>query len=365
MLSALAAASLTLGGCPRPTPPPVLTPARAAADRGIAWLLTQQDDAGRFPSRTYGFLARGESLTPFVLRALLTAPADSLTTLQEPLARALRACLDLANDDGALGFGGLSPDYPVYATSLALCCLGRLRPPGWEAAAAPLLRWLRAQQFGAEWRGHAALGGFGMGWRSRPTPPDSGHVDLSMTRRALEGLRACGVDTGDPAFRLGNRFVGACQAADGGFVYSPVELALNKGLIVDDVRASYGSATADGLLASFAVWGPDWAALQPHPITITSGLERLRAIHRVDLNPGLVGGPMEPFAEAMTGYYRAASARVFQAAGGPPGWKPALIGAVLSEQHADGRWQGASPLQKENDPIVATAFAIAALHAAG
>mgnify|MGYP000235548578 CR=1 FL=1 len=369
VLGALAAASLTLG-CgggsatePTPTPEPTARPP-GAAERGIRWLLAQQTEDGRFASATYGFLAGGASLTPFVLNALLTAPPEQLQTLREPIARALVACLNMADDAGALGFGGPAPDYPVYATSLTLRCLGLVRPDGWQEAAAPLEAWLRGQQFGRAWRGHPALGGFGMGWREAPSPPNAGHVDLSMTRRALEALRICGAEDGDVAFRLANRFVASCQAADGGFLYSPVERALNKGHIDGDVRASYGTATADGLLASFAIF-PGWDARHDKNPLITRGLERLRALHRVDENPGVRGGPMEPFAVAMTGYYRAAAARVFASAGGPPGWQAPLVTAIEAEQHDDGRWESASPLQKENDPLIATAFAITALHHAG
>ena len=47
--------------------------------------------------------------------------------------------------------------------------------------------------------------------------------------------------------------------------------------------------------------------------------------------------------------------------GGAPGWKAALIEATLAEQKPDGRWENPSPLQKENDPIVATSLALTAL----
>jgi len=374
VLKALAAASLTLAACPRgtdpaeppttePTPPPRDARARAALGRGVQWLLAQQTSAGRFPSSTYGFLSGGESLTPFALRALLTLAPETLQELADPIGRALRACAAMPNAQGAIGLGGVAPDYPVYATSLAAWCLGKARPEGWEEAVEPMLAWLRTQQFtGAEWRAHPALGGFGMGWTTPPKAPHAGHVDLSMSRRALEAFRACGTLDGDPVFRLGHRFVNRCRAQDGGYLYSPVEVALNKGLADGDVQHSYGSATTDGLLAAFATWGPGWPDLKPQPPMIVDALARLRAMHRVDENPGVRGGPMEPFAVAMRGSYRAAAAEVFRVAGGPDGWRAPLIEAVLAEQKDDGRWQNESPLQKEDDPIVATAFGISALN---
>ncbi len=378
VLKALAAASLTLAACPRatdPVDPPTLEPpsptpedprharARAALARGVEWLLAQQDATGRFPSTTYGFLSGGESLTPFALRALLTLPAQTLAEHAAPIGRALRACATMPNAAGAIGLGGVAPDYPVYATGLAAWCLGRARPEGWKDAVQPMLAWLRTQQFtGAEWRAHPALGGFGMGWTTPPKAPHAGHVDLSMSRRALEAFRVCGTLDGDTVFRLGHRFVNRCRAEDGGYLYSPVELALNKGLVDGEVRHSYGSATTDGLLAAFATWGPEWPDLTPQPPMIVDALARLRAIHRVDENPGVRGGPMEPFAVAMRGSYRAAAADVFRIAGGPDGWRAPLIDAVLADQKDDGRWQNESRLQKEDDPIVATAFGLTALN---
>ncbi len=365
VLTALAAASLTLAGCPRRQTPEEALRARArdAVQRGVAWLVGQQDSGGRFPSSTYGFLSGGESLTPFALTALLTLPPDALADIATPVQRALRAIATMPDTSGAIGFGGVGPDYPVYATGMGAFCLGQVRPAGWEQAVAPMLAWLRTQQFsGPQWRAHPALGGFGMGWTTEPEPPNAGHVDLSMSRRAIEAFRACGVPDGDPTLRLANRFLARCQAQDGGFLYSPVEVALNKGLVIGDVQQSYGSATADGLLAAFAVWGPGWPDLSPRPPMIERALLRLSALHRVDENPGVRGGPMEPFAVAMRGSYRAAAAQVFRVAGGPDGWRAPLMEAVLAEQQPDGRWQSESPLQKEDDPLVATAFAVTALN---
>jgi|GEM_PF-464810 len=380
-LKALAAASLTLSGgvigcrssAPSAEPTPAVPPppseaswrvaARAGLRRGVDWLLAARGPSGVFGSTTYGFLKGGQSLTPFVLDALLDAPAAGVPVSSEVAGTALRGLLDLVDGQGRLGFAGPAPDYPVYATGLALSCLGRLRPAGWEQASAPLLGWLRTQQFTGTggWRAHTALGGFPMGWTEPPTPPHAGHVDLSMTRRALQGLRAVGVEPGDKAHRLAFRFVMRCRGTDGGFVYSPVDTALNKGGRYAQGSLSYGSATCDGVMALAAVSPGDLADSAQWPAAMKNAMGWLHQNHRVDVNPGVLGGPMEPFAAAMRGYYRAASSRVFAAHGGPTGWREALSTAALAEQHADGRWQSEVNLQKEDDPLVATAFAVRAL----
>jgi hypothetical protein len=167
-----------------------------------------------------------------------------------------------------------------------------------------------------------------------------------MTRRAVEALVAA--ERTGPATEAARGFLRRC-ASGGGFVYSPVQPALNKGGCTDEACAPYGSATCDGVLAGMAL-GED----------VTAPLAWLRASHRLDANPG-VSDPT--FASAMRGYYRAASAEVFSRAGGPDGWAAAMRAAVVADQRADGSWRNEVALQKEDDPIIATGFALTALSA--
>ena len=349
---------------PPPPPAPWISEARAALSRGLDWLWGQQSDDGRFRSSTYGFFREGQSLTPFALDALLDVAAAGVEVDGARVAMALEA-IHLMTHKGAVGLLGAAADYPVYATGLALSCWGRVRPPGWEDRVRSHLGWLLDKQLtGEEWSGHIAHGGFPMGGGERPTPATPGHVDLSMTRRALTGLRDAGLPLDHRAFRLGRRFVLACAGEGGGFVYSPVQPELNKGggLRTGDPPisvASYGSATCDGLLALRAVTaGPLTEATHPR---VGSALVWLRRHHRLDANPGVQGGPMEVFGPAMKGYYRAASSRVFEALGGPEGWEGELVKAVLDEQREDGSWANPSNLQKEDDPLVATPLALRAV----
>ena len=73
---------------------------------------------------------------------------------------------------------------------------------------------------------------------------------------------------------------------------------------------------------------------------------------------------MEPFAEAMRGYYRAGAARCFARSGGPAGWRQGLTAAIVAEQREDGSVRNENALQKEDDPIIGTGFAVQALAAA-
>ncbi|MGH9554883.1 MAG: hypothetical protein ACRD2Y_03580, partial [Terriglobales bacterium] len=60
-------------------------------------------------------------------------------------------------------------------------------------------------------------------------------------------------------------------------------------------------------------------------------------------------------------YYAAASAEALQALGAPQN-ELVLLG-LEKTQRADGSWVNANPLVKEDDPLIATAFAVKALAA--
>ncbi|MFZ5482235.1 MAG: hypothetical protein ACOZNI_36075, partial [Myxococcota bacterium] len=310
---------------------------KGPVDRGRDFLIAQQAADGSFPSRTYGVMSGGDSLTPFAGLALAGT---------EAAARAAAWCALHLDADGALGLA--SGDYPVYATAMAARLMGAVG--GHADAVARACAWLEAQQLRDGWEGHPAHGGWPMGSRSRPTPPESGHVDLSMTRRAIEALAAA--KRSGPATEAARGFVRRCAAATGGYVYSPVHLALNKGPCTAEGCAGYGSATCDGILALTAL-GED----------VARDVAWLRGVHRLDENPGVRGGALDAFATAMKGYYRAGSAQVFARHGGPDGWREALRAAALADQRPDGSWRNEDALQREDDPIIATGFALVALSA--
>jgi len=314
--------------------------APAALRRGVAWLAAQQSPRGHFPSQTYGFFAGGASLTPLVTLALVETGLAP-----EAVERARRWMAREVEGTGALGRG--TPDYPTYAASLMARAMGA---HAWDPS--ETLGFLRSQQYRPSegWPAdHPAVGGFGFG-TPLPAPPRAGHVDLSMTRRAIEALVALGVGRSDPSRALARRFVERCRAPGGGLIYSPSEPALNKG--VDG--AGYGSATCDGVLALAALGaGPD--ELAPH-------LAWLAAHHRADRTPGVADAG---FAEAMRGYYQCAAAEVFARFGGPAGWAAGLRADLAARQRDDGSWRNPQPHQKEDDPLVATAFAVRCLARCG
>jgi hypothetical protein len=347
---------LVEASCVRTDRPPL---ARAAD-----YLWSQQADDGGWHSHMYGLLRSGQSLTPFVLEALLEIPQEVHPTPQAKVDRALAFIRKNTQPDGALGMADPGiPDYPNYSTALAVSALCRARRPGWELQVQPMVRYLRAQQFTEQngWRpSDPVYGAWGMGG-GRRTPPDTGHVDLSMTRYVLEALRDAGVAASDSAFERALVFVERCQnfdpkhpaEADGGFFFSTTEFDTNKAGLDGKRFRSYGTTTADGILAMLAARA---AADNPR----ISAAQRWLAAHNRDMEvPGFSGVAYQRWSLGLSFYYSSAIAQVFQSL--RMGAGSGIADGLKRAQRPDGSWTNPEKLVKEDDPLIATGFAVRAL----
>jgi hypothetical protein len=351
---------------------------RNSLARAAQYLWAQQAADGGFHSATYGLLRSGQSLTPLVLGALLRVPEAMAPAPAGAVDRAIAFIARHRSADGAVGVTGGDADYPNYATALAVDALvaaqrrlpavphragagvpavahragaglpavaHRAKAGPWTADITPMVAHLRAQQF-SEANGwtpeHTAYGGWGMGGAIR-RPPGAGHVDLSMTRFVLEALRASRVDGSDPAMTRARVFLERSQNHDGGFCFSPVTPALNKAGRSAEGFVSYGTTTADGVLALRASGVPD------SDDRMARGIAWLDRNHQSDRVPGFDEreGPQASWSAGLRFYYAAAIARV----------RPQLR-VRLPEQAEDGSFRNANGCVKEDDPLIATAFAI-------
>ena len=164
-----------------------------------------------------------------------------------------------------------------------------------------------------------------------------------MTRFVLEALRASGVPGSDPAMTRARVFLERSQNHDGGFCFSPVMPALNKAGQSADGFVSYGTTTADGVLALRASGLPD------SDDRIARAIGWLDRNHQPDRVPGFDEreSPQESWSTGLRFYYAAAISRVRP-------HQPVL----LPEQADDGSFRNANGRVKEDDPLIATAFAI-------
>jgi hypothetical protein len=315
---------------------------RSSLTRAVQYLWAAQAADGGFHSTTYGLLRSGQSLTPFVLGALVRVPEATVPAPAGAVDRAIAFIRKHTNVDGAVGVAAGDVDYPNYATALAVDALAAVQCLD---DIAPMVAQLRAQQF-CEANGwtpeHPAYGGWGMGGAIR-RPPDAGHVDVSMTRFVLEALRGAGVDAAEPVMARARVFLERSQNRDGGFFFSPVTPALNKAGRTVAGFGSYGTATADGVLALRATGLPD------SDDRIARGIAWLDRNHWVEGVPGLDQreGPHASWSAGLRFYYAAAIARA----------RPSLR-VRLPEQADDGSFRNANVRVKEDDPLIATTFAV-------
>jgi len=323
-------------------------------------LWKQQANDGGWPSHTYGLLRSGQSLTPFVLEALLQIPNQPVDKID----RAIEFIRKNTNPDGALGMMDPTlPDYPNYATALAVSAICRAKRPGWQQQIAPMIAYLRRMQFteSTGWKqSDPPYGAWGMGGIDHP-PPNPGHVDLSMSRYVIEALRAAGVQAEDPAFTRARIFIERCQNydpkhpddADGGFFFSTTEVETNKAGQIGEHFRSYGTTTADGILALLAIGRP----LKDERVRAA---ERWLTSHHRDMAvPGFIGEAHHRWPKGLAFYYAAASTQAFRALKTP--LNPAVADELQRIQRADGSWSNPENLVKEDDPLIATAFAVRAL----
>jgi len=77
--------------------------AQSPLARAARYLWSQQADDGGWHSHTYGLLRSGQSLTPFVLDALLQIPEQTYPLPQANVDRALAFIRNHTQGDGALG----------------------------------------------------------------------------------------------------------------------------------------------------------------------------------------------------------------------------------------------------------------------
>src|SRR5262249_34528710 len=128
--------AIALASCNRHERPPLV--------RAAGYLLSQQDADGGWHSQTYGLLRSAQSPTPSVLDALSGLPTPPAAQIE----RAIDFIRSHMQTDGALGLADSDyPDYPNYATALAVKVLCRAKRAGWEAQVAPMVAYLRTQQF--------------------------------------------------------------------------------------------------------------------------------------------------------------------------------------------------------------------------
>jgi len=328
---------------------PGMRPSEIPLDRGTAWLARKQNVDGAWRGEEIAVLRPGPAMTAFVLYTFTRLPEPLRSYYAESMSRAARYLDVHINPEGIVGMEPSGPDYPNYATSLTIVSFVALRPPGWEESVARMVDYLKRAQLDETegWKPEdPEYGGWGFGGPPRPKP-DAHRLDISITRFALEALSAAQVPAGDPVWTRARRFLVGCQNSPGddGFCFSPLA-GQNKADA--EGRSSYGTATADGLLALRFARGPG---------------ERIEAASRwIDGHfteqrcPGFATNHPRPWADGLLGYWLATAAR-----DASPRNREQIRGSIAMRQRADGSWANQVDVMLENEPLLATTLAVLAL----
>lgn len=364
---ALSGAIACTGACRREPPAPAPSPAAeldAALGRGARFLVARQRADGAIPSTTYAALGDGWSLTPLAVLALRMAPQDG--GVADAYRRGVDFVATLAGPGGAIREVP-EVSYPLYAYAIGALVLGAPDNRRHRGVHGKLLEALRGLQLSARNGWRASDASFG-GWGYAPRPPirtDAGGAfedealaaNLSATVLAIGALVLGGVPLDDPALVAARGFVERCQNADtdGGFFFSPAAPDANKAGALEDGRPrSYGSMTADGLRALLRLGRPP---ADPRVAAASAYLERRFDAAR---NPGDFP-PVAEVRRASAYYYWAWSVAHAARHLSNARWAEALAAELLRRQAADGSWRNPASEMREDDPIVATSLALAAL----
>lgn len=372
--------------------------ARRAIQAAARYLWSQQADDGGWHSPQYGLMRSGQSLTPFVLCALLEAPESVVVRPAGGVERALEFIRQRVDDAGSLGHADSDfAEYPVYSTAYALVALARAGRDEDAELARRMQAFLGAAQFGSDngfEDSHPAYGGWGVDMP--PAPGISGHMDLAHTRRALEALAAA--NRRWPAFadfsvniaQRAERFLAVVQKLprrplppaptsrgepttfepfDGGFYFSPVVVEANKSERAEGPfphSHSYATATCDGVLALRAA-GARWHDETPghkfrDDLRLSAAEAWLRRHDDVDYPQGVLHDPARPWGEAIRFYHYAVRGEAYRALEFSNGERARLAAAVAKLQRPDGSFVNtASTLMKEDCPVMCTGLAVMAL----
>jgi hypothetical protein len=357
----------------------------ASLATGTRFLVSTQSDDGAWRSKVYGPYKDGPTLTPYVMTALHVAATD----------RASRESFERGRGylRGLLGPHLQVPPLasPVYTAAPAtwlfktpvLTSLDMPRELAW-------VRYLREQQLASAngWnKDDPEFGGFGYS-PATPKKPAPGEFrapvlgsNLSATVYALGALRLSGVPSNDPVYADILTFVGRCHNFsddpatsdpnfdDGGFFFTPTDAARNKAGAAGTDRFgrtrfhSYGAMTADGLRALLHAGLPT-----DHP-RVVAARRWLERNFRADANPGVFEPDREVIRNATYYYYCWSVAHAFmhlnvrkiQTEAGEVDWPVAIAEELVNRQSADGTWTNRFTDSREDDPLVATPAAMAAL----
>lgn len=171
---------------------------------------------------------------------------------------------------------------------------------------------------------------------------------------------------GHPGLAKARRFAQRCQNFgrdrrwdDGGFFFTTVNAAQNKADGVTDPKGrtrfrSYGTTTADGLRLLLALKTP------PSDARVRSAVRWLRTRFDARQPPGAYASEVVRHSQYFYWVWSVTHA-LRGTKGSSPRWARAVIEEVVARQRPDGAWSNRFTDLREDEPLLATAFALGAI----
>lgn len=210
-------------------------------------------------------------------------------------------------------------------------------------------------------------GGTGYDGKSRP--------DLSNTQFFVEALTAAGVSKDDPSLKRAVAFVSRAQNLPGefndqpfaakttdddkgGFVYNPLDQSDQK----SKKRTPTGGLRSEGGMTYSGLKSFLYAGVSKDDPRVKAAVNWVQRHYTLDENPGMGQAGLfyyyHTFAKAMAAL---GEDEFVDAAGHKHPWRQELFAKLKSAQKPDGSWANENGAFLENNPELATAFAVLAL----
>lgn len=344
----------------------------ATGRSALAFFASQQSPDGAWRSDRYAAFRDGDALTPLVLWAAQSVPAA--LGFGAVLGHGLRWLERLTDVQSRRTEPWTELRYPLFTASYAAQVLAVAGDQGRAGVWADLIERLRTTTALGWPADDPACGA----WSDAPVPPrytqpvpDMLAPNISATALAAQALLAAGRPASAQTARP---FIEQCQnfsssppndLDDGGFFFAIDDPIRNKAGVAGRDGAgrqrfhSYGSATCDGLLALHACGVPHD---QPR---VHAGLEWLRRHTEGLTHGGAWSAGRGPARESLVYYHAQALAAVLGTLKQDVDWadrcRRALAADLSARKSAAGSWQGRAPDSCEDEPLLASAFALRAL----
>ena len=350
----LVTASLARVAVAEPIDPDLAAQVRTAVENGVAFLKRQQKENGAWSE---------ENMPALTALPLWAITASGLPGTDEMQKKAIDSLLGNQKPDGGVYVlqerqgGGLGN----YNTSV---CVTALHATGRKELTPAILK-ARAYIASSQYSDGAHAGGFGYDKDAPRAYSDLNNtlfaMDAMRRTQSAEDLRPAGERRADVNWDAALKYVERLQSKEGdtqgGFAYNAETPREGGATNADGTVAlrAYGSMTYAGVLSLLH------AKLDRGDPRVRAAFDYASRFWTVDENPGQGQQGLFFYYNIMSRALTVAGADTLPKGTGDIRWREEMIRKVLSLQKPDGSWENENNRWWENDPVLATAYALLAL----